>query len=389
MMPIEHFRYVKNNQTNRDLDNLSQLYQPIIGNDAQALYLYFQSFFDNGAYDHRISDILNHLQFGMPRLEQALDMLSAMNLVSVYQNPAGAYVIKLQSVLDREQFLANSVFRKLLESRIGEVAVEELDYVLPKDLVKRSKRFSDVFGLLDEQAEAVTPNNGMTFDLASFKRLMGHDGLLFTDEQADVISIYSLSERYHMDWFDTYQLAKKTAIDGNISPSRMKVELENSKSSDKGRELNLSRPLNQKEANLVAYARRMSALEFLETAKQIKKTTVLASEKKVLHDLAQMDFLDEVINVLVSYTLAKSANLNKAYVMKIANDFVYQKIKTAEEAVIFLRDKHNKTTKTKPKVPKSNVPEWSNPDYKEEMTPEKQAEFDKLKSDMLKRLDEL
>ena len=48
MMPIDTFRYVKNNQTSRDLDNLTQLYQPIIGNDAQALYLYFQSFLTMG-----------------------------------------------------------------------------------------------------------------------------------------------------------------------------------------------------------------------------------------------------------------------------------------------------------------------------------------------------
>ena len=73
MMPIDTFRYVKNNQTSRDLDNLTQLYQPIIGNDAQALYLYFQSFFDNGNYDHKVTDILNHLQFGAPRLNEALD----------------------------------------------------------------------------------------------------------------------------------------------------------------------------------------------------------------------------------------------------------------------------------------------------------------------------
>ena len=67
MMPIDTFRYVKNNQTSRDLDNLTQLYQPIIGNDAQALYLYFQSFFDYRNYDHKVTDILTHLQFGAPR----------------------------------------------------------------------------------------------------------------------------------------------------------------------------------------------------------------------------------------------------------------------------------------------------------------------------------
>lgn len=37
---------------------------------------------------------------------------------------------------------------------------------------------------------------------------MLRDGLQFKDEKADVVKIYSLADKYNMNWFDTYQLAK-------------------------------------------------------------------------------------------------------------------------------------------------------------------------------------
>ena len=48
---------------------------------------------------------------------------------------------------------------------------------------------------------------------------MLRDGLQFKDEKADVVKIYSLADKYNMNWFDTYQLAKSTAINGKISPT--------------------------------------------------------------------------------------------------------------------------------------------------------------------------
>lgn len=64
---------------------------------------------------------------------------------------------------------------------------------------------------------------------------------------------------------------------------------------------------------------------------------VTESERKVLEELANMDFLDEVINVMVLYTLNKtqSANINKPYIMKVANDFAYQKLR--QQKRLFLR----------------------------------------------------
>ena len=46
MRPIEEFSYIKNNKVVLDSDSLTQLYLPVIGNQATALYHYLNAFFD-------------------------------------------------------------------------------------------------------------------------------------------------------------------------------------------------------------------------------------------------------------------------------------------------------------------------------------------------------
>ncbi|EMG26585.1 Helicase loader [Streptococcus parauberis KRS-02083] len=109
--------------------------------------------------------------------------------------------------------------------------------------------------------------------------------------------------------------------------------------------------------------------------------------------LAEMNFLDEVINVMVLYTFNKtnSANLQKNYLLKIANDFSYQNIASANQAVLKMRSfeerKQQATSKAKPK--KSNVPEWSNPDYQESTSQAEQEELNHFKEEALERLKNL
>ena len=227
MRPIDEFSYVKNNKVLLDSDSLSQLYHPVIGNHAVLLYEYLLAFFDDGIKRHKFSEILNHLQLSMQEVEEALAILTAVDLLVLYQT-RDAYVLKLQPALNRETFLANAIYRRLLEQRIGDVAVAELDVVLPDGARDVSKKFSDIFSV-DETPKVPKIVSKNHFDLDSFERLMLRDGLQFKDEKADVVKIYSLADKYNMNWFDTYQLAKSTAINGKISPQRMTVQLEQKK----------------------------------------------------------------------------------------------------------------------------------------------------------------
>ena len=384
MRPIDEFSYIKNNKVLLDSDSLSQLYHPVIGNHAVLLYDYLLAFFDDGVKRHKFSEILNHLQLSMRQVEEAFAILTAVDLLILYQT-RDAYVLKLQPALNRETFLSNPVYRRLLEQEIGDVAVAELDIKIPQEARDISKKFSDIFsaGELPNPKANVSKNH---FDLDSFERLMLRDGLQFKDEKADVVSIYSLADKYTMNWFDTYHLAKSTAINGKISPQRMTVQLEqpkNAKSQGQSKE-----QFDTKEQVIIREAKQANAREFLEKIKAPRRAVVTESERKLLEELANMNFLDEVINVMVLYTLNKtqSANLNKPYIMKVANDFAYQNITTAEAAVLKMRSfaqRNKEDRKAQAKVAKSNVPKWTAKEYKHVATAEEKAKLEELKRSML------
>lgn len=216
---------------------------------------------------------------------------------------------------------------------------------------------------------------------------MARDGLRFKNEQEDVVALYALAEKYQLTWFDTYQLAKATAINYEIATTRMAVKKSQTESSP-------ASDFTKAEKIVLQEVKKDTALAFLETIKQTRRATVTKDEKQVLVALAKMDFLDEVINVMVLYTFnkTKSANLQKTYIMKMANDFSYQSVKTAEEAILLLRSfkERKQARKTSPKsASKTNVPAWSNPNYQDQTSPEEQAALDAFKQKALKRLENL
>lgn len=66
-----------------------------------------------------------------------------------------------------------------------------------------------------------------------------------------------------------------------------------------------------------------------------------------MQELANLGLLDEVINVILLLTFNKvdSANLNEKYALKVANDFSYQEVTSAEEAVLRIRERNQQPSK--------------------------------------------
>ena len=133
---------------------------------------------------------------------------------------------------------------------------------------------------------------------------------------------------------------------------------------------------------------------FLAELKKKRQATITQSERQLLLDLAKLGLLDEVINIVLLLTLNKvdSANLNEKYALKVANDFAYQKVTSAEEAVLKIRERNQQSqsrpVKSSQTVAKSNVPEWSRPDYKNETSAEEQAELEELKRRQLAKIEQ-
>lgn len=384
MKPNDRFSFLKNNRVSQDTSSLVQCYLPIIGQEALSLYLYTITFWDGGQKEHLFSHILNHLNFGMPILLQSLKILSALDLLTLYQK-GEVYELQLHSPLSSQEFLSHSVYSRLLEKKIGDTAVASMKQA-PSEGEALSVSLSQVFPTLTEE---VTPSESKSklkndFDLEYFQRLMARDGLRFEDEQADVLELFAIADEKKWTWFETYQLAKATAVAQAISVKRMREKIAQKPATS---------DFSPKEMTIIREAKNKTPLQFLAEIKQTRKGNITQSERELLHQMASLGLLDEVINIVLLLTFNKvdSANVNEKYAMKVANDYAYQKIRTAEEAVLRIRERQQKgqeDQKSKTSSTKTNVPKWSNPEYKNQTSEETRLELERKKQEMLARLEE-
>ena len=385
MKPNDRFSFLKNNRVSQDPTTLVQCYLPIIGQDALSLYLYTLAFWDDGQKEHLFASILNHLNFGMDRLLKAFKILAAFNLVTLYQNGDG-YKLVIHPTLSQSDFLRHTVYRTLLEKRIGDTAVSDLRQEAADGealTVHLSQAFPEIEELASHDETPVKADFKNDFDLEHFRQLMARDGLRFQDEQSDVLELFKIADEKKWTWFETYQLAKGTAVSQVISVKRMREKLAQKP---------VSSDFSPQEATIIREAKSKTALEFLAGIKQTRNAGIIQAERDLLKQMADLGLLDEVINVVILLTFNKvdSANLNEKYAMKVANDYSYNKIRSAEEAVLRIREKNQKgqTQKSAKTAPvKTNVPKWSNPEYKNETSEETRLELERKKKEMLARLE--
>ena len=384
MKPNDRFSFLKNNRVSQDPTSLVQCYLPIIGQDALSLYLYTLAFWDNGQKEHLFAAILNHLNFGMDRLLKAFKILSAFNLVTLYQKGDG-YELAIHPTLSSSDFLRHTVYRTLLEKKIGEPAVSDLRQESAEGealTVPLSQAFPEIEDMANTDETLEKANFTNDFDLEHFRQLMARDGLRFQDEQTDVLELFKIADEKKWTWFETYQLAKATAVSQVISVKRMR---------EKSAQKSVSSDFSPQEATIIREAKSKTALQFLAGIKQTRNAGIIQAERDLLKQMADLGLLDEVINIVILLTFNKvdSANLNEKYAMKVANDYSYNKIRSAEEAVLRIREKSQKGQEqksAKTSQTKSNVPKWSNPEYKNETSEETRLELERKKKEMLDRL---
>ena len=380
MKPNHQFSFLRNNAVSPDIAILTKLYLPILGREALTLYLYLLSFVDNGQKQHLFSQILNHLDFGLNILEESFERLAAIKLVDLYQTD-DHYLVQLHPTLKAEEFFSHNVYSRLLEKKIGEAAADALRPENPSG-EKLVKPFMQVFGMEAEQPRAVRKAND--FDLEYFKQRMAQDNLRFANEKEDLLELFAIAEQKKWTWYETYVLARETAVSQVISTKRMKQKLAQNP---------VEGQFSKQEQSIIQEAKRTSPMVFLAEIKKTRQAAITRTERKLLLDLAELGLLDEVINVILLLTFNKvdSANLNEKYALKVANDFSYQKVTTAEEAVLKIRERNQQTNNRPAQVSsastKSNVPDWSQPDYKNETSAEKQAELEEQKRRLLAKLE--
>ncbi len=96
----DSFTMLNRGKTSFDAEAFRLLYLPIIGTDAFALYQLMLSFSTG-----RISHFLEYLNLGLNPFIEALDKLSGLSLVRVYDDHTSLY-FEVKSPLNFENFLA-------------------------------------------------------------------------------------------------------------------------------------------------------------------------------------------------------------------------------------------------------------------------------------------
>lgn len=384
MRPNDVFRYVKNNQLAVDYLSLTRFYLPVIGREALVVYQYLLAFWDDKRSNHTFTEILNHLDMGWQLFEKALEQLIALRLLDIYQQD-GEFQLELHPNLSAEEFLTNHVYRNLLEQKIGESAVEKL--VPEKPLgIKKESSFLKFLEEQIEQAPVVKKSRQDDFNLTDFKKVMARDGLRFEDEKSDLIVLFQIAEQQKWTWYETYLLAKETAISQTISTKRMQEKLRVQK-------VVPQTGFSEREQTIIREAKRKTSLQFLAEMKQARKASITQDERTILKKMAELGLLDEVINIIVLLTFNKvdSANLNEKYAIKVANDFAYQEVGTAEQAVLRIRERNQEQPKRQIQQSqtssRSNVPEWSQPHYKNTTSEQEKEEMERRAQELFAKLD--
>ena len=147
--------------------------------------------------------------------------------------------------------------------------------------------------------------------------------------------------------------------------------------------------LTDKERAVVSQAKEKQSMRFLGMIKKSKRAVIVQKERLIIDNLRGMGLSDEVINMIVLFAFNKvdSTNLNENYIMKVANDFNFKRVKSAEEAAICLRNvKGRRKPKMDEKSNPSNMSSWSNQNYKNTTSNEKRVELEKEKQQLLQKL---
>ena len=390
MRPIDKFTVKNADKTSFDAGVFVMFYQPIIGRESFALYQLLRVFPN---HQGRLSDLLNHLDYGLNELMSSFDQLSALHLLDIYEDH-GELTLDLKSHLTPELFLADGLYKQLLTDKIGQPAVDKLVRDSDFSGQKISKKFSDVYRVAEiPETPVISVPADTKLDIAAFKTAMQNQGVQFANETKDTLSLYALADKFDLDWYKLFKIAETTKnADQTLNTA------------------NISRHLiaqNQKQPRLLDFSKAEQAL--IRTAKSEKPEALLSQikkrrfdghptqkEKQLLVRLSRDGVALEIQNMLIIYFLEIRGYSNVSdYIEEQANRWKKDQVTSAELAVKWLAsyqrnqtEKVQQKTKTQPKAAPvgSKTPDWYDKKKKNETSLDQQAELEKIKRQALDKM---
>lgn len=453
----------EHNLTMQDVRILTKLYKPIIGGDA---YSFYQSLFSELDFRAQkkmvsVSKLLTKLNIGIRDFYHARIRLEGLGLLENYRSKTkeNEYIYVLKKPLSTNEFLGDSLLQALLMEQIGKTNFqEEVNDLVSKFQTKENyedltRSFTDVYhfdleksevrqtidGVQSESKDLIKPvetiENIDSFDYSFFKKglnkhFVRQDSL--TKEIKELIYTYHII--YGIDELAMQNIILESAdvesgkVEGNKlthTVQRMYLNKQKRKktaqikenelipltgSLDESEKTNLTKEgFTPSEISVIHHAKNTPPGRYLKSIKDQRNGFVTSNESWLLKELVEQSPLSkEVINILLHYILViqKSVVLDKNYATKIANDWAQSDVKTAEDAVVKLRNMFNESREKgknqqssnrktsyrsnyRRKAKKENLPDWAKDQNKKENEEENQLVSSQEEDTLKIRLDRI
>ncbi|EFR30987.1 DnaD domain protein [Eremococcus coleocola] len=390
------------NLTVQDLEVLTQAYLPIIGAQAQALYVtlfQFQTGLNHLSDSFIHAQLLAQLNMGLDQFDQARIRLEGIGLIQTYRDKSsqGSYqkqtiLYVLHEPLSWYDFFNHPLYSALLYKQIGQIAYDNLvqaqvEYRVNDELFTEiTTAFDQVYHLnlsqtwhhqenssqlAAKEAETNTILSSANFDYAKYLKYMMAEGIdhseLTGDLKAQVLGLHQLYALNEIDLVRVTNLATNH-LNGRVQLDRMKEIVErrpefrnkgaqgstvqSQKSLQKIKQkLHQEYPkLNDKDINIMALCQVMSVQDFLIKSKEAKKGFATDQEHFFVKDLQEKTNLPtDSLNFLIYYLLiiSKRPNLYKSDLQRVANEWQQKGLKDISDILAYI----GQTKKDQSKLP--------------------------------------
>ena len=341
-----------------------QLYQPLIGMEATALYLTLNSELDQMTLTKSpslISRLCKLSGFSLNSLQESFDKLEAVGLVCSYvkQTNDNRYLFDLKMPLSPQEFINHQILNRLLKDRLKDeyektIAIFQTYNVNLNDYQEMTASFTDVFeihhhekNILKEKKYKQKIHNSIenSYDLTLFYQ--GIENLQLSKkmfDQEDEKIIQQLGILYHINALDMQDLVKQSMIENHLNSRLLAQNCRNYydlKMPEKFTEVfHKQSPLlqseKQGESSLqkhIYYLENISPYDLLKD-KMGGKEPLKRDLQVVESVLTTLQLEPGVVNVLIETTLQKcNQSLPKNFIEALGSQWKRKKIKTVQEAI--------------------------------------------------------
>lgn len=351
------------------LKSLVLFYNPLIGNDALALYEFLAIKGTSGSFEE-LNKLLNSLCISIDSLQERINSLNELKLLKTLKaKEENKYIFVLNNPLTQEEFIKNEIFvRDFILKTSGEYYQSLLiDY----RVFDTHKDFEDVSKKLDPNVLSNWSQNDEKYLVSNIKKEEYDFNTLFNvNDFLKGVSTTLFPLRFRSE--ENLKLIATLADLYNVSYEKMKSYI-----------IKIAPSGSDKfDTNLLTYLCESSISEYKNIKPGIYNVPcvlflmnkqngkeVSKYDRKILQSLAKNYHLTaEVINVLIEYTLKNCDNLLiEKYLYSIASDLNRNDIKTAEKALERLNSyiPSSKRVKQKEVIPIYN--DNSNPSFDEDL----------------------